>query len=111
MLDELEARLRVGPFLFGERITEADIRVFVTLVRFDAAYHGVFKCNLRRIQDYANLSAYLRRILAVPGLRETVSIDHIKRGYYSIKSLNPNGIVPLGPELQDIEAGAGRAPA
>ena len=111
MLDELEARLRVGPFLFGERITEADIRVFVTLVRFDAAYHGVFKCNLRRIQDYASLSAYLRRLLAVPGLRETVSIDHIKRGYYSIKSLNPNGIVPLGPELRDIEAGAGRAPA
>ncbi len=106
MLDELEDRLREGPFLFGAPLTETDIRVFVTLVRFDAAYHGVFKCNLRRIQDYPNLSAYLRRMLAVPGVRETVSIDHIKRGYYSIKALNPNGIVPLGPELKDIAAAA-----
>lgn len=99
MLDELEGRLSDKTYLVGERLTEADIRLFVTLVRFDAAYHGVFKCNLRRIADYANLSAYLRRMLSIPGIAETVSIDHIKRGYYSIASLNPNQIVPVGPEL------------
>ncbi|WP_323013407.1 glutathione S-transferase family protein [Devosia sp.] len=100
MLDELEARLADGrTFLFGDRLTEADIRLFVTLVRFDVAYHGLFKCNLRRIADYAGLSRYLETVMAVPGIRETVNIDHIKAGYYSIKALNPNGIVPLGPEL------------
>jgi len=99
-LDELEARLAAGgPFLFGDRFTETDIRLFVTLVRFDAAYHGLFKCNLRRIADYPALSAYVARVIALPGVRETVSIDHIKRGYYSIKALNPTGIVPLGPHL------------
>jgi putative glutathione S-transferase len=71
----------------------------VTLVRFDAAYHGLFKCNLRRLADYPNLTAYLIRILAFPGVAGTVNIDHIKRGYYSIKALNPTGIVPLGPEM------------
>lgn len=100
MLDELEARLADGrAFLSGDRLTEADIRLFVTLVRFDVAYHGLFKCNLRRIADYAGLSRYLETVMAVPGIRETVNIDHIKAGYYSIKALNPNGIVPLGPEL------------
>ena len=99
-LDELEARLAAGgPFLFGNRFTETDIRLFVTLVRFDAAYHGLFKCNQRRISDYPALSAYVGRVIALPGVRETVSIDHIKRGYYSIKALNPTGIVPLGPHL------------
>jgi glutathionyl-hydroquinone reductase len=99
MLDELEERLSGSAFLFGDRLTETDIRLFVTLVRFDAAYHGLFKCNLRRIADYKNLSAHLERMLSVPGVAGTVNIDHIKRGYYSIKSLNPNGIVPLGPAL------------
>ncbi|MGA0561844.1 glutathione S-transferase family protein [Ancylobacter sp. VNQ12] len=100
MLDELEARLAAGgPFLTGDAVTEADIRLFVTLVRFDAAYNGLFKCNLRRLVDYRALSAYLEHMLALPGVRETVSLDHIKRGYYSIRALNPTGIVPAGPEL------------
>ena len=104
MLDELETRLADGrAFLHGERLTESDIRLFVTLVRFDGAYHGLFKCNLRRLVDFQHLSAYLARMLAVPGVRETVSIDHIKRGYYAIKSLNPNGIVPLGPLLPGLD--------
>jgi len=99
-LDELEARLGDGrDFLLGERLTEAEIRLFVTLVRFDVAYHGLFRCNLRRIADYPGLSAYKARILAIPGIRATVSIDHIKRSYFSIKALNPTGIVPLGPVL------------
>lgn len=102
-LDQLEARLdKAGSgngFLFGDRLTESDVRLFVTLIRFDAAYHGLFKCNLRRIADYPRLSAYLQRVLDLPGIEETVSIDHIKRGYYSLKALNPGGIVPVGPDL------------
>ena len=103
MLDELERRLGDGrEFLFGARFTEADIRLFVTLVRFDPAYYALFKCNLRRIADYFHLSAYVDRILKIPGVQETVDIDHIKRGYYSIKALNPTGIVPVGPELPGL---------
>ncbi|WP_136685742.1 glutathione S-transferase family protein [Falsirhodobacter xinxiangensis] len=99
-LDELEDRLSDGrTFLFGDRFTETDIRLFVTTVRFDAAYHGLFKTNLRRIADYPHLSRHLHAVLELPGVRETVSIDHIKRGYYSIKALNPTGIVPVGPAL------------
>lgn len=99
-LDELELRLQDGrTFLLGERLTEADIRLFVTLVRFDAAYHGLFKCNLRRLRDYPLLDRYLKSILSVSGVRQTVNIDHIKQGYYSIKALNPNGIVPVGPDM------------
>ena len=99
-LDALETRLSDGrPWLHGDRFTETDIRAFVTLARFDAAYHGLFKCNLRRLSDYPLLTAYSARVYRLPGIAETVSIDHIKRGYYSIKALNPNGIVPLGPKL------------
>ncbi|NPD14977.1 glutathione S-transferase family protein [Xinfangfangia sp. D13-10-4-6] len=103
MLDELETHLAgEGPYLLGERFTEADIRLFVTLVRFDAAYYALFKCNLRRLADYPALSAYLRAVLNLRGVRETVNIDHIKRGYYSMRALNPNGIVPVGPDLPGL---------
>jgi putative glutathione S-transferase len=97
MLDALEARLTDHDHLVGDALTEADIRVFVTLVRFDLAYHGLFKCNLRRVADYPHLAVYVRRLLAMPAFREATSEEHIKRGYYSIAALNPNGIVPLGP--------------
>ena len=96
-LDELEARL-TGNFLFGDRLTETDIRAFVTLIRFDAAYHGLFKTNRKQIADYPRLSAFLRRMLDLPGVRDTVDMDHILHGYYSIKALNPLGIVPQMPD-------------
>ncbi|AOF89641.1 glutathione S-transferase family protein [Sinorhizobium sp. RAC02] len=103
MLDELETRLAAGgPFLTGRTFTEADIRLFVTLIRFDAAYYGLFKCNRQRLADYPALSAYTKRVLDLPGVRDTVNIDHIKHGYYSIKSLNPNRIVPIGPDLSAL---------
>lgn len=103
ILGELETRFADGrKYLLGDAFTEADIRLFVTLIRFDVAYHGLFKCNLRRIADFRALSSYTARVLALPGVRETVNIDHIKRGYYSIKKLNPNGIVPVGPEIPGL---------
>jgi putative glutathione S-transferase len=97
-LDDLEQRLEGRSYLLGERITETDWRAFVTLIRFDVAYHGLFKCNLRRLIDYPRLSAYLKRLYDVPGVADTVDFHHIKRTYYSIPRVNPNGIVPLGPE-------------
>jgi len=102
-LDALEERLAGKAYLLGDMLTETDIRAFVTLVRFDAAYYGLFKTNLKRIADYPNLQAYMLRVLDIPGVRETVNIDHIKRGYYSIKSLNPNGIVPRGPDIAGLD--------
>lgn len=99
-LDFLDDLLSDGrPYLLGDRLTESDIRAFVTLVRFDAAYFGAFKCNRTQVSDYANLPSYVRRIQALPGIAETVNLDHIKRGYYGIKYVNPNGIVASGPDL------------
>lgn len=99
-LDKLEERLASKPHLFGSRIVEADWRLFCTLVRFDAVYHGHFKCNLRRITDYPRLSAYMRDLYNQPGIAETVSFDHIKRHYYITHTeINPTRIVPLGPAL------------
>ncbi len=99
-LDELEQRLSRQRYLAGSRLTEADWRLFPTLIRFDAVYFSHFKCNLRRIADYPNLSNYVRDLYQVPGVAETVNIDHIKRHYYgSQRKVNPTGIVPLGPEL------------
>jgi glutathionyl-hydroquinone reductase len=99
-LDWLEDLLSRQRYLVGGQITEADWRLFTTLIRFDAVYHGHFKCNLRRIEDYPNLANYLRDLYQVPGIAETVDLDHIKRHYYiSMPAINPTGIVPLGPAL------------
>jgi glutathionyl-hydroquinone reductase len=107
-LDMLEARLSQARYLTGDTLTEADWRLFTTLVRFDAVYHGHFKCNLRRIEDYPNLAPYLRDLYQVPGVSDTVSFDHIKRHYYmSHEDINPRRIVPLGPIL-DLERPHGR---
>jgi putative glutathione S-transferase len=99
-LDSLEERLADGrEFLFGDAFTESDMRLFVTLIRFDVAYYGLFKCNRNMLKEMPRLHAYMLRILAVEGIRSTVNIEHIKAGYYSIKALNPTGIVPVGPEI------------
>jgi glutathionyl-hydroquinone reductase len=99
-LDELERRLSRQRYLVGDAITEADWRLFPTLVRFDAVYYGHFKCNQRRIADYPNLSNYLRDLYQQPGIAALVNMDHIKRHYYgSQRHVNPSGIVPLGPQL------------
>ena len=103
-LNRIEGRLSGQRYLAGHALTEADWRLFTTLIRFDAVYHGHFKCNLRRIADYPNLSNYLRELYQVPGVAETVNMDHIKRHYYgSHRHINPTGIVPLGP-LLDFDA-------
>lgn len=107
-LDWLDDRLATNRYLLGDEITEADWRLFVTLVRFDAVYFGHFKCNLRRVVDHAHLSGYLRDLFQEPGIADTVSFDHIKRHYYMTHpSINPTRIVPKGPE-QDLWAPHGR---
>ena len=112
-LDELERRLGAQRYLAGNVLTEADWRLFATLIRFDAVYYGHFKCNLRRIADYPNLSNYLRELYQQEGVAATVNMDHIKRHYYgSQRRVNPTGIVPLGPALDFTKPhDRGRLPA
>ena len=100
LLDELGVRLASSRYLFGDRAVETDWRLFTTLVRFDAVYFGHFKCNLRRLVDYSNLSRYARELFQLPGVGQTVNFEHIQKHYYtSHNTINPNGIVPIGPEL------------
>lgn len=107
-LDWLEDRLSGRRWLVGDALTEADIRLFTTLVRFDPVYVGHFKCNIRRLADYPALSAYTRNLFQSPGVAQTVNLGHIKRHYYqSHRKLNPSGIVPVGPEI-DLAAAHGR---
>jgi putative glutathione S-transferase len=107
-LDMLEGRLAGSRYLFGDMATEADWRLFTTLLRFDPVYVGHFKCNIRRIADYPNLSGYLRDLYQTPGIAETCNLTHIKNHYYqSHKTINPTGIVPIGPVL-DLDAPHGR---
>jgi putative glutathione S-transferase len=99
-LDQLDARLGRQRYLVGNQLTEADIRLFTTLVRFDAVYYVHFKCNLRRLVDYPNLWPYARALYQTPGFAETVNFDHIKRHYYMTHNhINPTGIVPKGPAV------------
>ena len=99
-LDSIEQRLGRQRYLVGDRFTEADLRLFPTLVRFDAVYYSHFKCNLRRLADHYNLSNYTRDIYQMPGVAESVDIPRTKLGYYGgMRNLNPSGIIPLGPEL------------
>ncbi|GAM17444.1 hypothetical protein SAMD00019534_006190 [Acytostelium subglobosum LB1] len=108
-LDTIEKRLTTSRYLMGNVFTEADIRLFPTLARFDAAYYFVFKCNVQRIQDYPALSNYLRELYQMPKLRESVNYDHIKRGYFGAKMVNPSGVVARGPKLDYLNEPHNRA--
>jgi putative glutathione S-transferase len=100
-LDWVEGELGKRPYLVGEQATEADWRLFTTLARFDAVYFAHFKCNRNRLEDFPNISRYLRSLYLVPGIAATVDIDHIKRHYYmSHAHINPTRIVPVGPRLK-----------
>lgn len=107
-LDWLEARLSRGRYLMGDRLTEADWRLWTTLMRFDAVYHLHFKCNRKRIIDYPNLWGFTRDLYQVPGVAETVNMEHIVRHYhYSHDTINPHRIIPVNPVL-DFDAPHGR---
>jgi len=99
-LDHIDRHLNDNRYLLGQTLTEADIRLFTTLIRFDAVYHGHFKCNRQRLEDFANIPAYVRDIYQMDGVAETVDFDHIKTHYYaSHHTINPTGVVPLGPDI------------
>ncbi|MEL6138330.1 MAG: glutathione S-transferase family protein [Cyanobacteria bacterium J06626_23] len=109
-LDTVEKLLSAQRYLGGDQITLADVRLFTTLIRFDVAYHTLFKCNRRRLQDYPNLSGYLRDIYQLPGVAATCDIEAVKRDYFgNLFPLNPGGIIPLGPDLEGLTAPHGRA--
>jgi glutathionyl-hydroquinone reductase len=109
-LDWLSERLSTRRYLVGDQITEADIRLFTTLVRFDAVYHGHFKCNRNKLTELPVLWAYARDLFQTPGFGDTVNFEHIKRHYYEVhRDINPSGIVPLGPDLSGWDLPHGRA--
>ena len=108
-LDALETRLATRRFVVGERLTEADLRLFPTLIRFDIAYYGALRCNLRRLVDYPHLLAYTKRIFAIPGVAATVKLDHVKRHYWDDHEMINRRIVPVGPTLDFDEPTAARA--
>lgn len=105
MLERLEVHLEGREWMVGGRLTEADIRLFVTLFRFDAAYVPFFRCNLHRIADRPNLQAHLQRVYAVPGVAETCDLEAMRRGYASVTAVNPTGIVPIGPPVRLTSGG------
>ncbi len=104
-LDELDGMLKTSRYLCGDRLTLTDVRLFTTLFRFDIAYHGLFKCNLRRIQDYQHLGAYLRDLYQLPGVASTCDLESVKRDYFgNLFPLNPGGIIPSGPDVTNLLA-------
>eukprot|EP01089_Gocevia_fonbrunei_P015325 TRINITY_DN4448_c0_g1_i1.p1 TRINITY_DN4448_c0_g1~~TRINITY_DN4448_c0_g1_i1.p1 ORF type:complete len:152 (-),score=24.95 TRINITY_DN4448_c0_g1_i1:47-472(-) len=107
-LDLFDALLSKSRFLVGSELTEADIRLFVTIIRFDIVYFGLFKCNKKRIEDYPNLRSWVRDVYQYPGIAESVNLAHIKAGYYSLDTYNPFGVIPLGPD-NDFTTDPGRA--
>ncbi len=103
MLDCMDETLKAQRYLCGEQLTLADVRLFTTLIRFDVAYYGIFKCNRRRIQDYPNLYAYVRALYQLPGIAETCDLERVKQDYYgNLFPLNPGGIIPAGPDLANL---------
>jgi len=109
-LDGLSDRLADRRYLLGDAVTEADVRLFTTLVRFDAVYHGHFKCNRQKLTELPVLWAYARDLFQTPGFGDTVDFDHIKRHYYEVhRTINPSGIVPRGPDLANWLEPHGRA--
>ncbi|MFM7572149.1 MAG: glutathione S-transferase family protein [Snowella sp.] len=108
-LDEIDQVLSRDRYLCGNQVTLADVRLFTTLFRFDAVYYGLFKCNVRRIQDYQNLGAYLRDIYQLPGVPQTCNLEQVKQDYYgNLFPINPGGIVPMGPDLSNLLEPHGR---
>ncbi|NEQ73490.1 MAG: glutathione S-transferase family protein [Okeania sp. SIO2C9] len=103
-LDEIDNVLSASRYLCGETVTLTDVRLFTTLFRFDVVYYGLFKCNLRRIQDYQYLSAYLRNLYQLPGIADTCNLEAVKQDYYgNLFPLNPGGIIPVGPDFKNLE--------
>jgi len=99
-LDDIDAHLADNRYLAGDTLTEADIRLFTTLIRFDAVYHGHFKCNRQRLEDFRHIPGYVRELYQLPGVADTVDFHHIKTHYYaSHRTINPTGVVPLGPDI------------